>query len=67
MLWRLYQRYDRLEEPARFMIFMAFLIPTMVAATNPYSTPVAAAGWAVLLFLLVTRFWYHYVRPRLGS
>ena len=65
MLWRLYQRYDRLREPGRFLLFMAFLIPVMIAATNPYSTVVSAAGWTALLFLLATRAWYHYVRPRL--
>jgi len=67
MLWRLYQRYDRLTEPARFMIFIAFLIPIMIAATNPYQPVVAAIGWSLVLFLIVTRWWHLYVRPRLAK
>ena len=63
MLWRLYRRYDRLQEPWRFIIFMAFLMPVMITATNPYSAAVAAIGWVTLVFVLVTRFWYHYARP----
>ncbi len=65
MLWRFYQRYDRLGEPGRFLLFMAVLIPVLIAATNPYSTAVSAVGWVALLLLLATRAWYHCVRPRL--
>lgn len=66
MLWRLYRHYDRLREPHRFLLFLAFLLPAVITATNPYSTIVSVVGWSFLIFVLVTRFWYHYVRPRLA-
>jgi len=65
MFWKPYQRYDRIAEPWRFLLFMAVLIPTMVAACNPYWPVASGIGWAILLFLLITRFWYIEVRPRL--
>ena len=64
MLWRLYERYDRVREPWRFLLFLACCAPLSVMMGGAFGLAPALAALAAIFFLIVTRWWYLDVRPR---
>jgi len=57
-LQRINKAYDNIAEPRRFMLFMAMIIPAIVAISQTTMPNVLHFGWMYILAMLVIRMAY---------
>lgn len=57
-LYRLNSSYDKLPEPKRFLIFMALIIPAILAAGSGQYVEAMIVGWVWIMIMLTSRMSY---------